>query len=81
VLWAGLDPARPLMRPSLRFRLDPSDAAVVHVIHTDAGHYGETGRLGTADFCVNGGRTQPQCRFSTKGMNDFRSALDLQQET
>lgn len=26
------------------------------VIHTNAGYYGEQGRVGHIDFCVNGGR-------------------------
>lgn len=57
----GLDPARPLIRSGSMNRLDSGDANAVHVIHTNAGHYGEIGRIGHVDFCVNGGRTQPFC--------------------
>ncbi|KOB76934.1 Lipase, partial [Operophtera brumata] len=45
----------------LTFRLnriiDPGDARAVHVLHTNAGRYGEAARLGHADFCLNGGRS------------------------
>lgn len=52
----GLDPARPLIRPGNQNRLDISDAKFVQVMHTNAGYYGEGGRVGHVDFCVNGGR-------------------------
>ncbi|GBP79056.1 Pancreatic triacylglycerol lipase [Eumeta japonica] len=60
----GLDPARPLVSNygSKLFRLGRDDAHVVHVIHTNAGFLGETGLVGHADFCINGGRTQPGCK-------------------
>ncbi|XP_028167627.1 phospholipase A1 isoform X1 [Ostrinia nubilalis] len=60
----GLDPARPLVNAygSSLFRLGRDDAHVVHVIHTNAGFLGETGLVGHADFCVNGGRLQPGCK-------------------
>ncbi|KAI4488586.1 hypothetical protein M0802_011476 [Mischocyttarus mexicanus] len=57
----GLDPARPLIRPGLVNKLDTGDADFVEVIHTNAGYYGESNRLGHADFCVNGGKIQPFC--------------------
>lgn len=61
---SGLDPARPLVNAygSNLFRLGRDDAHVVHVIHTNAGFLGETGLVGHADFCVNGGRLQPGCK-------------------
>lgn len=52
----ALDPARPLIRPGNQNRLDAGDARAVQVIHTNAGYYGEGGRIGHIDFCVNGGR-------------------------
>jgi phosphatidylserine sn-1 acylhydrolase len=52
----ALDPARPLIRPGNQNRLDSGDARSVQVIHTNAGYYGEAGRVGHIDFCVNGGR-------------------------
>ncbi|XP_068897887.1 lipase member H-like [Tenebrio molitor] len=55
----GLDPARPLV-PS-QSRLDSGNAAAVHIFHTNAGHYGESGKSGHVDFCINGGRIQPFC--------------------
>jgi hypothetical protein len=55
----GLDPARPLV-PS-QSRLDSGNAAAVHILHTNAGHYGESGKSGHVDFCINGGRIQPFC--------------------
>lgn len=60
----GLDPARPLLRPGLLNRLDAGDAKFVQVIHTNAGYYGEIGRIGHVDFCVNGGKMQPFCEDS-----------------
>ncbi|XP_046962245.1 phospholipase A1-like [Vanessa cardui] len=60
----GLDPARPLVSNygSRLFRLGRDDAYVVQVIHTNAGFLGESGQVGHADFCVNGGRLQPGCK-------------------
>lgn len=55
----GLDPARPLVSSGLR--LDNGNAAAVHILHTSAGSYGEMGRSGHVDFCINGGRVQPFC--------------------
>lgn len=46
----------PLVRPGNQNRLDTGDARSVQVIHTNAGYYGEGGRIGHIDFCVNGGR-------------------------
>ncbi|XP_039442735.1 phospholipase A1 VesT1.02-like isoform X1 [Culex pipiens pallens] len=61
----ALDPARPLIKPGNMNRLDSGDAKSVQVIHTNAGHYGEGGRVGHIDFCINGGRRQPYCGNST----------------
>lgn len=55
----ALDPARPLIPAASR--LNSGDASAVHVIHTNAGHYGEAGRSGHVDFCINGGKIQPYC--------------------
>ncbi|XP_055541428.1 phospholipase A1 member A-like isoform X1 [Wyeomyia smithii] len=61
----ALDPARPLIKPGNINRLDSGDAKSVQVIHTNAGHYGEGGRVGHIDFCINGGRRQPYCGNSS----------------
>lgn len=55
----ALDPARPLVTPGLR--LSSGNALAVHVLHTNAGNYGEAGKTGHVDFCINGGRIQPYC--------------------
>ncbi|CAG9760469.1 unnamed protein product [Ceutorhynchus assimilis] len=55
----ALDPARPMILNQVK--LTSGDAAAVHVLHTNAGHYGEGGRNGHVDFCINGGRIQPYC--------------------
>jgi len=34
---------------------------MVQVIHSNAGNYGESGKLGKIDFCLNGGKIQPLC--------------------
>lgn len=57
----ALDPARPLIAPGISNRLDSGDAKSVQVMHTNAGYYGEGGRVGHVDFCVNGGKRQPYC--------------------
>lgn len=57
----GLDPARPLIKPGVANRLDIGDAKFVQVLHTNAGYYGEGGKIGHVDFCMNGGRKQPYC--------------------
>lgn len=68
----ALDPARPLIRPGSKNRLDIGDAKSVQVMHTNAGFYGESGRIGHVDFCVNGGRRQPYCANTTsKLQSDF----------
>nr|CAI5824051.1 unnamed protein product [Callosobruchus analis] len=48
----GLDPARPLVPPANR--LTSGAANAVHILHTNAGHYGEGGRGGHVNFCING---------------------------
>ncbi|XP_041988579.1 phospholipase A1 [Aricia agestis] len=70
----GLDPARPLISEygSSQFRLGRDDAYVVQVLHTNAGFLGETGLVGHADFCINGGRMQPGC--ARQGPNLMRVA-------
>ena len=68
----GLDPARPLIASSSR--LTSGHAAVVHVLHTNAGHYGEAGKSGHVDFCINGGRVMPYCENAdSKFVMDTRS--------
>lgn len=58
----GLDPAMPLfVTAGLDDKLDPSDAAFVDVIHTNAMVQGKLERCGHADFYMNGGIYQPGC--------------------
>lgn len=79
----GLDPARPLIKPGIGNRLDSGDAKSVQVMHTNAGYYGEGGRVGHVDFCVNGGKRQPYCmntasaytRWQRSQMNKRRLAI------
>lgn len=63
--FVALDPARPLIAPGISNRLDSGDAKSVQVMHTNAGYYGEGGRVGHVDFCVNGGKRQPYCSSTT----------------
>lgn len=58
--YAGVDPAKPLIRNRASGRLDPGDADVVQVIHATA-RYGDLKRMGHVDFCLNGGHVQPFC--------------------
>nr|CAI5837821.1 unnamed protein product [Callosobruchus analis] len=59
----ALDPAGPLfdVRPADK-RLNNTSADVVHVIHTDGGTFGYKDVIGTIDFFVNGGSSQPGCK-------------------
>ncbi|XP_059170483.1 lipase member I-like [Physella acuta] len=61
----GLDPAGPSFKDTPpEVHLDPSDARVVDVIHTDTGSslsMGARQPMGTLDFYPNGGDSQPGC--------------------
>lgn len=70
----ALDPARPLVTGSNR--LSSGDAAAVHVLHTNAGHYGEAGRAGHVDFCINGGKTQPFCETAGCKLSEETLSID-----
>lgn len=59
----GLDPALPLFATlNDQWKLDPSDAEFVDVIHTGAGYFGKIEATGHVDFYVNGGYIQPACK-------------------
>ncbi|XP_018575229.1 phospholipase A1, partial [Anoplophora glabripennis] len=60
----GLDPARPLIDryANKNFKLTKDDAYQVQIVHTNAGFLGEVNQVGHIDFCVNGGRLQPNCK-------------------
>ena len=59
---SGLDPAMPFFITSgINDKLDPTDAAFVDVIHTNAFVQGKIERCGHADFYMNGGILQPGC--------------------
>ncbi|XP_021915373.1 pancreatic triacylglycerol lipase-like [Zootermopsis nevadensis] len=58
----GLDPALPLFATlNDAWKLDPSDADFVDVVHTNVGIFGKIEVSGHADFFVNGGTFQPAC--------------------
>lgn len=73
----GLDPAGPIFASvdyPIEDRLDRDDAAVVDVIHTDAGKAGFPTALGKMDFYPNGGTSlQPGCF-------DIENTLDTSKE-
>ncbi|XP_073537369.1 pancreatic triacylglycerol lipase-like isoform X1 [Phyllobates terribilis] len=65
---SGLDPAEPYFQSTpTEVRLDPSDAALVDVVHTDAGPlvpslgFGMSQVVGHLDFFPNGGIHMPGC--------------------
>ncbi|XP_076249159.1 pancreatic triacylglycerol lipase [Calliopsis andreniformis] len=66
----GLDPASPLFETisgivDPEFRLDPTDAQFVDVIHTSGAAFGFLAPLGHADFYPNNGKfPQPGCSFA-----------------
>ncbi|XP_018564369.1 lipase member H-A-like [Anoplophora glabripennis] len=58
----GLDPALPFFATlKNEWKLDPTDANFVDVIHTNAGAFGKVEATGHVDFYVNGGSLQPHC--------------------
>ncbi|XP_063819889.1 pancreatic triacylglycerol lipase-like isoform X2 [Pseudophryne corroboree] len=64
----GLDPAEPYFQNTpIEVRLDPSDATLVDVIHTDSGSlvpnlgFGMSQNVGNLDFFPNGGVKMPGC--------------------
>ncbi|CAG9864878.1 unnamed protein product [Phyllotreta striolata] len=58
----GLDPALPFFVTfKNEWKLDPSDANFVDIIHTSAGTFGKLEALGDVDFYINGGSIQPFC--------------------
>ncbi|KAJ8970109.1 hypothetical protein NQ314_001399, partial [Rhamnusium bicolor] len=74
-----LDPARPLIDrfANKNFKLTKDDAHQVQIIHTNAGFLGEVNQVGHVDFCVNGGRFQPNCygnRIRRARCSHFQSA-------
>ncbi|KAL9951922.1 hypothetical protein ACROYT_G044676 [Oculina patagonica] len=64
--YAGsLDAAGPFFtNVNAAVRLDPGDAKYVDVIHTDAGRFGTSRKIGHIDFFPNGGHDQPGCPVS-----------------
>lgn len=69
VWFEGLDPASPLFETVFgivdpEYRLDPTDAQFVDVIHTSGPAFGFLAPLGHADFYPNNGKfPQPGCSF------------------
>ncbi|KAK2587791.1 hypothetical protein KPH14_003895 [Odynerus spinipes] len=64
----GLDPAGPgFLSKDQQGRIDASHANYVQVIHTNSGKLGLTDNVGTADFYVNGGKSQPGCILDVLG--------------
>lgn len=60
--FSGLDPALPFFATlKNEWKLDPSDATFVDIIHTSAGSFGKIEAAGHVDFYVNGGIMQPAC--------------------
>ncbi|XP_048121883.1 lipase member H isoform X3 [Alosa alosa] len=58
----GLDPAGPMFAGvPPEERLDPTDAQLVDVLHTDMDGFGLRGAHGHIDFYANGGSDQPGC--------------------
>ncbi|XP_043503300.1 pancreatic triacylglycerol lipase-like [Polistes fuscatus] len=60
----GLDPVgRGYSDADENTRIDKSHAEYVQIIHTNSGKLGLDGNFGTADFIVNGGKSQPGCGY------------------
>ncbi|XP_055501235.1 LOW QUALITY PROTEIN: lipase member H-like [Leucoraja erinacea] len=64
----GLDPAGPLFTgKGVDDRLDPADAQLVDVLHTDIDALGYREFLGHIDYYANGGADQPGCPATILG--------------
>lgn len=60
----GLDPAKPMFKHSdPGRRLSNTDARYVEVIHTNGNSFGFLEPIGTSDYYVNGGMSQPDCGY------------------
>ncbi|KAK3909245.1 Pancreatic lipase-related protein 2 [Frankliniella fusca] len=65
----GLDPALPAFASlSPSWKLDPTDADFVDVVHTNAGVLGKVEPTGHVDFYVNGGSLQPFCKTGDRNL-------------
>lgn len=81
--FSGLDPASPLFETisgvvDSEYRLDPTDAQFVDVIHTSGTAFGFLAPLGHADFYPNNGKfPQPGCSFlpTTSKINIIKHIL------
>lgn len=77
IQFKGLDPASPLFETfsgivDPEFRLDPTDAQFVDVIHTSGPAFGFLAPLGHADFYPNNGKfPQPGCSFLPTRSKNF----------
>ncbi|XP_050314500.1 pancreatic lipase-related protein 2-like [Anthonomus grandis grandis] len=64
----GLDPAGPLFtKKNINNRLDPTDGAYVHCIHTNTAILGTSYKTGHVNFYPNGGSSQPGCGLDVAG--------------
>lgn len=78
----GMDPALLLFNvANLNYRLDKSDAAFVHVIHTNGGKLGFSTPIGHADYYPNGGENQAGCYLDMLGKCSHRRSYMLYAES
>lgn len=73
-----MDPALPFFATLKNdWKLDPSDADFVDVIHTSAGSFGKIEATGHVDFYLNGGYLQPACENFTCKFLYFTSSIKI----
>lgn len=78
----GLDPALPFFSfNDTRNRLAHTDADYVEVIHTSSGRLSFTQPIGTIDFYVNGGKSQPGCGWDPTALCSHRRSWELYVES
>ena len=80
----GLDPASPIWEyddQNPRLRLNKDDAKEVEIFHTNSNKIGFQNPIGSIDFYINGGSSQPGCTFNNDILEIVGSCSHLMAKT